>query len=128
VFEDSAAVTGLGLAAIGLGLTELTGSTVFDGAASACIGLLLAVVAFLLGRDTKALLIGEAALPEEREGLARVFEAHPQVDSLEELLTMALGPGSLLVAARFDIAGGLDSNAVEALADDLDQQLHEAVP
>jgi cation diffusion facilitator family transporter len=128
VFEDSAAVTGVVLAAIGLGLTELTGSTVFDGAASVCIGLLLAVVAFVLGRDTKALLIGEAALPEEREALARVFEEHPQVDSLEQLLTMALGPGSILVAARFDLADGMDSDDVEALADDLDRRLHEAVP
>jgi cation diffusion facilitator family transporter len=128
VFEDSAAVIGVLLAAAGLGLTEITGNSVFDGAASVCIGVLLAVVAFLLGRDTKALLIGEAALPEEREALARVFETHPQVDSLEQLLTMALGPGSILVAARFDLADGMDSDDVEALADDLDKQLHEAVP
>ncbi len=128
VFEDSAAVAGVLLAAAGLGLTQLTGDAVYDGAASVLIGVLLAVVAFTLGRDSKGLLIGEGALPEEREALERVFREHPQVDSLEELLTMALGPGSLLVAARFDIAGGLDSDAVETLADELDRQLHEAVP
>ncbi len=128
VFEDSAAVLGVVLAAIGLGLTQMTDSTVYDGAASIAIGLLLAVVALVLGRDTKRLLIGEAALPEEREALARVFRRHPQVDSLEQLLTMAMGPGSLLVAARVDLADGLTSDEIEALADELDRQLHDAVP
>jgi cation diffusion facilitator family transporter len=128
VFEDSAAVAGIVLAAAGLGLAELTGDVVYDGAASVAIGLLLAGVALALGRDTKQLLIGEGALPEEREALERVFAEHEHVDSLEELLTMAMGPGSLLVAARFDIAGGLDSDEVEALAEELDRRLHDAVP
>jgi cation diffusion facilitator family transporter len=128
VFEDSAAVVGVLFAAAGLGLTQITGSTVFDGAASVAIGLVLAVVAFGLGRDTKDLLIGEAALPEEREALARVFEECDGVDELVELLTMAIGPNSLLVAARFDLADDLDSDAVEDLADELDERLREAVP
>jgi cation diffusion facilitator family transporter len=128
LFEDSAAVIGLALAAAGLGLTQVTGNPVWDGAASIAIGLLLGGAAFALGRDTKHLLIGEAALPEEREALARVFHEDPRVDSLEELLTMVLGPQSLLVAARFDIAPGLTSDDVEALAEDLDRWLHDAVP
>jgi cation diffusion facilitator family transporter len=128
VFEDSAAVTGVVLAAGGLALTLATGSPVFDGAASVAIGVLLAIVAVALGHDTKELLIGEAAQPEEREALARVFERHPRVDALLELLTMAMGPGSLLVAARIDLADGLDSDAVERLADELEEQLREAVP
>ncbi len=128
VFEDSAAVIGLLLAAAGLGLTALTGDAVFDGAASIAIGLLLAVVAFTLGRDTKGLLIGEGALPEEREAIDRVFGEHPGVDSVEELLTMALGPASLLVAARLDFVPELDSDAVEEAADELEHQLREAVP
>ncbi len=128
VFEDSAAVIGLLLAAAGLGLTELTGSVFWDGAASVAIGVLLAVVAFFLGRDTKQLLIGEGALPEEREAIERVFEEHAKVESLEELLTMALGPTSLLVAARLDFVPELDSDAVEEVADELERQLRETVP
>jgi len=128
VFEDSAAVIGLLLAAAGLGLTTLTGNVVFDGAASIAIGVLLAAVAFMLGRDTKGLLIGEGALPEEREAIDRVFEEHPGVESVEELLTMALGPASLLVAARLDFVGDLDSDAVEEAADDLERRLRDAVP
>jgi divalent metal cation (Fe/Co/Zn/Cd) transporter len=128
VFEDSAAVIGLVLAAAGLGLTELTGSVVWDGLASVLIGVLLAVVAFFLGRDSKDLLIGEGAQPEEREAIVRVFDENPDVLSIEELLTMALGPASLLVAARLDFIPELDSNQVEAVADELEQQLRNAVP
>jgi cation diffusion facilitator family transporter len=128
VFEDSAAVIGVLLAAAGLGLAQLTGNVVYDGAASIAIGILLAIVALALGRDTKGLLIGEGALPEEREALERVFCEHPRVDALDQLLTMAMGPGSLLVAARFDPASDLSSDEVEELADDLDRKLHEAVP
>src|SRR4051812_13288955 len=102
VFEDSAAVLGLFLAGAGLALTEITGDTLYDGAASVAIGLILAGIAFLLGHDTKALLIGTSALPEEREALERVFDEHEAVDDLIELLTMVLAPESLLVAARFD--------------------------
>src|SRR3954467_9668186 len=65
-FEDTAAMIGIALAALGLGLATLTENSIYDGAASVAIGLVLAVIAFFLGRDTKALLIGEAALPEER--------------------------------------------------------------
>jgi cation diffusion facilitator family transporter len=128
VFEDSAAVTGVLLAAAGLGLTLITGSPVFDGAASVAIGLLLAVIALVLGHDTYELLIGAGALPEERRALERVFEDHPRVERLEELLTMAVGPGSLLVAARVEFTDGLDSDAIEEVADELDEQLREAVP
>ena len=128
VFEDTAALIGIALAALGLGLSTITENSVYDGAASVAIGLVLAVIAFFLGRDTKALLIGEAALPEEREALTRVFEDHEDVDELIEMLTMALGPDSLLLAAKFDPASHLSSDDVENLASELERQLHDAVP
>jgi cation diffusion facilitator family transporter len=128
VFEDSAAVLGLFIAAAGLALTVITGDTLYDGAASVAIGVILAAIAFLLGRDTKALLIGESALPEERAALERVFAEHEAVDELIELLTMVLAPESLLVAARFDPADRLSSRDVEDLASELDRRLRAAVP
>jgi divalent metal cation (Fe/Co/Zn/Cd) transporter len=128
VFEDSAALVGLVLAAAGLGLAHVTHNQLWDGLASIAIGVVLAGVAFGLGRDTKGLLIGEAALPEERDKLERVIDEHPDVDRLVELLTMALGPQALLVAARFDPAEALDSTGVERLATELDQRLRDVVP
>jgi cation diffusion facilitator family transporter len=128
LFEDSAAVIGLLLALAGLGLSQLTGQHAFDALASIFIGALLACIAFLLWRDTRGLLIGEAALPEEQDALRAVLDECNGVDEVVDLLTMALGPATLLVAARLDLAPDLDSDAVEELAADLDRALREAVP
>lgn len=128
VFEDSAAVAGVILALIGVGLHQLTGSEAPDAIAAILIGVLLAVVAVGLWRDTRGLLIGEAALPEERERIVEVLERHAEVDDVIELMTMAMGPDSLLVAARLDLADGMDSDDVERLAAELEREIREAVP
>jgi cation diffusion facilitator family transporter len=128
VFEDSAAVAGVIVAGLGVGLHQLTGSSAFDGIGAIVIGCLLAGAALGLWRDTRGLLIGEAALPEEREALSAVLAGHGEVDAVVELLTMALGPRTLLVAARLDLADGLDSDGVERLSRQLDEELREAVP
>lgn len=128
VFEDSAAVVGIVLAMVGVTLDHVTGAHVFDAAASIAIGALLAVVAFALGRDVKGLLIGEAARPNERERLAEVLERHDGVDEVVDLLTMAIGPNALLVAARLDLTDGLSSDDVEELAGQIERDMREAVP
>jgi cation diffusion facilitator family transporter len=128
LFEDSAAVTGVLLALVGVGLHQLTGMAFFDPGASILIGLLLAYVAYRLGRDTKGLLIGEAARPEEREALRRAILAHPEVDTVLQLMTMHIGPQSLLVAVRLDLRDGLSSQQVEAVSTRIEVELAEVVP
>jgi cation diffusion facilitator family transporter len=128
VFEDSAAVIGVVIALIGVGLHQLTGEAAFDAIGAILIGALLACVAFVLWRDTRGLLIGEAALPEERERLHEVLERHPEVDDIVQLMTMAMGPDDLLVAARLDLPDDLDAERIEQLARELDAELREAVP
>jgi divalent metal cation (Fe/Co/Zn/Cd) transporter len=128
VFEDSAAVAGVVIAGAGVALHQITGHAAFDAAGAILIGCLLAVVAVGLWRDTRGLLIGEAALSEERDAMREVFERNPDVDDVVELLTMALGPNTLLVAARLDLADGMDSDGIEALSADLEGALRDAVP
>lgn len=128
VSEDSAAVTGLLLAAAGLGLHELTGNAVWDSLAAIGVGLLLIVVAFLLGRDTKELLIGEAADGPTRLQLWQELVQAPEVDRVIDLMTMLLGPESLLVAVRVDLAADLDSQQVEEFSSQMDRRLRERVP
>jgi cation diffusion facilitator family transporter len=127
LFEDSAAVTGVVLALLGVALHQLTGKTLWEGLASVAIGLLLVVVAYVLGRDTKGLLIGEAARPEERKLLREVIAAHPEVEEVLELLTMHLGPNALLVAVRLDLRDDLTAGQVEHLSNQIDHELRHAV-
>ena len=128
LFEDSGAVIGVVLAFAGVAMFQATGNQVYDGLASVLIGVLLAVVAVALGRDTKNLLIGEAATPEERKAITEVIEANRGVDRVLELLTMALSPDRLLVAARVDLADGLSADEIERASSEIDRELRERIP
>ena len=128
LFEDSAAVVGVLLAFAGVGLHQLTGDQVYDGLASVAIAVLLASIAVTLGRDTRRLLIGEAATPEERKAIVEVLESHSAVDRVLEVLTMALAPDRLLVAARIDLADGLSTEEVERASTEIDHELRDRVP
>jgi len=77
VSEDSAAVAGILLAAGGVTLHRITGVAAYDAAASISIGLLLGWIAYALGRDTKDLLIGEAADPELRLDIVATVAENP---------------------------------------------------
>ena len=128
LFEDSAAVIGLVLAAMGIGLSQLTGSGVYDGAASVAIGVLLIIVAVRLGMDNRELLIGRAADKRDLAAIREIIESTHGIDDLHELLTMHLGPDNLIVAARVSLADSLSSDDAEDLADRVDRRLSEQVP
>src|SRR3954453_7243993 len=128
LFEDSVALIGVALATLGIALNEFTGLTVFDPLASVLIGFLLVSVAFWMGRDAKHLLIGSAALPDEREAIERTIEDYDEVVEVEELLTMVLGPNALLVAARVDLRDTVDAGRVERVSTEIDERLRDVVP
>jgi cation diffusion facilitator family transporter len=125
LFEDSAAVIGLVLAALGLALRQVTGSPVWDGGASIAIGVLLIVVAVRLGLDSREYLIGRAANPTELEAIGNEIEKTAGVDKVLELLTMYLGPDNLIVAARVDFSTDISADRAEELADEIDRRLAE---
>jgi cation diffusion facilitator family transporter len=128
LFEDSAAVVGLVFAAIGVALRQVTGSPVWDGGASIAIGALLIAVAVKLGMDSKELLIGRSASPEVQRLICAEIESRPGVDALLELLTMHMGPDSLIVAARVALNDELRADQAEDLADEVDRSLSEKLP
>ncbi len=128
LFEDSAAVVGLTLAATGLLLHQLTGSPVWDGAASIAIGALLIVVAVKLGVDSRDLLIGKAAGPRDLGVIRAEIEQTPGIDTLLDLLTMHLGPDHLIIAARVAFGDDVSADQAEDLADDVDRRLAERLP
>jgi cation diffusion facilitator family transporter len=126
--EDSAAVAGLLLAAAGLVLHQVTGSGVFDAAASMAIGLLLAWIAYALGRDTKELLIGESADPELRLDIMALLIGYDGVTGLLDMHTMQLSPEHVLVAAKVDFGDHLGAAEVERLCNRIERDLQEKFP
>jgi cation diffusion facilitator family transporter len=111
LLEDSAAIVGLAIAAIGVALHQLTGSPVYDGAASVAIGILLLFVSGTLARACKALLIGQQADPRLIQAIEDWLEEQPEVDDVVDVLTMLTGVDSVLLCARVDFvdsASGID--------------------
>jgi cation diffusion facilitator family transporter len=109
LFEDTVALLGIAIAAVGIGLSQVTGEGFWDPAASVLIGVLLISVAVWMARDTAHLLVGASALPEERAQIEEVIERHPAVREVRELVTIVLGPNTVLVAARVDLEDGLEA-------------------
>jgi len=126
--EDTAALVGLVLAATGLVLHQLTDQAFWDSAAAIAIGVLLAVVAYLLGRDTKELLIGEAAAAPVRDGIRDALAGYEGVEAVVEVRTMLVGPDALLVAARLDLADHLPAGEVERSTDRMADDLRRRFP
>ena len=128
LFEDSAAMVGLGLAAFGLVLRQVTGSSVWDGAASIAIGVLLVMVAFRLGLDSRDYLIGHAAGPREEKLIRAEIENAPGVQRLLRLRTMHVGPDHLIVAAQIAFNDNISADQAEDVADGIDRGLAERLP
>jgi cation diffusion facilitator family transporter len=128
LWEDSVAVTGVLLAAAGIGLHRITGQAWWDGVAAVLVGLLLAVVAVLLGHQNQELLLGQAADPELVVGIHDQIAEAPEVAHVVELLTMHLGPDSILVAARLDLGDGFSAEQVEAFSSRIDEELVQRWP
>jgi cation diffusion facilitator family transporter len=128
LFEDSAALIGLALAASGLALSELTGNENWDGIASLAIGLVLTVVALLLGSQARGLLLGSAAGPETRMHIHETLDSFPEIDAVVRVLTMQLGSHSVLVTGELNVRRGMTTDEIENLLARIDAEIERRVP
>ena len=97
--EDLAALLGLSFAFIAVLMTIMTANPVYDAMGSILIGVLLVVMAFLIGIEIKALLIGQSVEPEQRKKMLAFFEEREEIDHVFNLLTLQLG-NDVMVAVK----------------------------
>lgn len=127
LLEDTAALIGLFFAYLGVGLAVVTGNSLYDALASIMIGILLAVVAFILAREMSSLLIGESGSPEQQERLEQLFGGHDDVESVRYVRTVYLGPGDMLVEAKAVFRDSLDFLGVARAIDEMEQAARDEV-
>ncbi|MEP7296119.1 MAG: cation diffusion facilitator family transporter [Burkholderiales bacterium] len=128
LFEDSAALIGIAIAAFGsFAATEL-GMPAFDGVASILIGVVLACTAALLARESKSLLIGERADHALSESLLRIAEAASTDSHANGVLTVQLAPDQILAALSIEFADALRVPQVEAAVAEIEQRIRVAHP
>jgi cation diffusion facilitator family transporter len=128
LLEDVAALTGLVFALIGVGLTIITGNSVWDGIGTLFIGALLVAVAVVLGIETKSLLVGEGANQGDHDRIVDAIVSGPEVEKLIHLKTLYLGPDELMVAAKLAFSGEHRLADVAAAIDVVEHRIREAVP
>jgi cation diffusion facilitator family transporter len=128
LLEDFAALVGLVLALFGVGLTLLTDNGIWDGAGTLAIGLLLVAVAAVLARETKSLLLGEAATPDKVAAIERAITSDDGVCRLIHMRTLHLGPDELLVAAKIAVPVAETAARVAAVIDEAEARIRAAVP
>ncbi|MFT4236021.1 MAG: cation diffusion facilitator family transporter [Microbacterium sp.] len=126
--EDTAALLGLVLALLGLGLSAITGNPVFDAIGTICIGALLVLVAIVLGIETKSLLVGEGASDEDFTKILRAIEQGPEVEKLIHIKTLYLGPDEFLVAAKIGLPKDISVADASRDIDAVEARIREAVP
>lgn len=128
LFEDSAALAGLIVAAAGVYASHATGDARIDGAASIVIGVILAVVAALLAREAKGLLIGESADPELTRTIRAIVARCPGIVAVNHVRTVHTAPDAIFVAISADFDDAIRMGAGETLIEELERQLRDAVP
>lgn len=125
LFEDSAALLGIIVAFAGIALGQATGQEWMDGAASVLIGVILALVSVFLAYECKGLLVGEGASRQVVESIRALIGEHAGKVSINELLTMHLGPDDVLVNMSLDFDDGLSAADVEALVSELERKIKD---
>ncbi|MFD4366305.1 cation diffusion facilitator family transporter [Rhodococcus sp. NPDC058521] len=128
LLEDTGALVGLVLALGGVGLTMVTGSPVWDGIGTLCIGVLLGIIAVILIIEMQSLLIGEGATADEDARIRAALVDGEQIDSVIHIKTQYLGPDEMLVAAKVAVASGHDIGTVAAAIDGAEARVRKAVP
>ncbi|PRY67006.1 cation diffusion facilitator family transporter [Glaciihabitans tibetensis] len=128
LLEDFAALIGLVFALFGVGLTVLTGDGVFDAIGTLCIGVLLILVAIVLGIETKSLLVGEGASTTDIVAIRDAINAHPDVEALIHIKTLYIGPEELLVGAKVAFASTARLTDVAVSINSVEAAIREVVP
>jgi cation diffusion facilitator family transporter len=128
LLEDFGAIIGLVIALSAVSLTVVTGNADFDGIGTICIGALLIVIAIVLAREMKSLLIGESASDADIAAMTAAIGSEPHVRRLINLRSEHIGPEEILVAAKVEFDHTLSVPELAAAIDEVEARIRAAVP
>ena len=124
--EDTTALIGLTIAFVAVLLSHVTGQAFWDPAGSIAIGILLAVVAIVLARNTHTLLIGSSADPEEQGQALALTEGTPGVDRVTQILTFHVGPDVVILAMKIAFDKEMKAGAIEECINEIERRIRAA--
>lgn len=128
LFEDAADIIGIGIAFSGILLSSLLDNPYIDAVASILIGLLLTLVAVLLVRESRSLLMGETVARNELAEVRALLEDHPAVSVVSSEQSMYLGPEEVILILRIVFEPELIDRELPAVINDLHSLVRERYP
>lgn len=128
IVEDSAALLGIGIAALGIFLTDITGNTTYDAIGSIAIGTILMSFAFFLAKENRELLIGESISPLQYEQIVFNVNSIKEVQRVVTMKTMHLSPTIVLVGIEVNLIDGLDTDRIETVTDNIEYEIMKIIP
>ncbi|WKT57502.1 cation diffusion facilitator family transporter [Candidatus Nitrosotenuis chungbukensis] len=128
IVEDSAALLGIAIAAIGIFLSDMTGNSVYDGIASLLIGSILMFFAFFLAKENRGLIIGESITAREYRRIVKSINDIPEVNRVITMRTMHLGLDDILIGVQVNLIDNLDTDKIEVVTDIVEQKIMEIIP
>jgi divalent metal cation (Fe/Co/Zn/Cd) transporter len=128
LFEDTAALIGIAIAAAGNFAAETLNISALDGVASILIGIVLGIAATVLARENKALLIGERASDEVINSILSLSISEQSVDGANNVFAVHLAPDQILVALSLEFSDELRTPEIEAAVIRLEERIREKHP
>ena len=128
VFEDSAALIGIAIAAVGTVLAAHFDLPLADGISSILIGAVLACTSTLLARESKSLLIGEKADSALIKSMLEIANGACGPSRANGVLTIQMAPDQIMAAMSFEFDDALTAPQIEQMVADIERRIHDAHP
>jgi cation diffusion facilitator family transporter len=125
--EDLAALGGLTIALVFIVVAAVSGDPRWDAAGSIAIGVLLVLVAVVVGIEVKSLLLGQSVEPSVLARMRVHIEGQPEIEQVYNLLTQQHGE-KVMVAVKARMRPAPSALALIAAVNRVEQGFREAFP
>jgi len=125
IIENAAALVGLLIALVGVGLTYFLDNAIYDAYASVAIGLLLAYVAYFMAKETQNLLVGETASATDLQMINNIIDDYQEIDFFGNLRSMHLGPDEVMIGVEVNFKDDLKVKDVEQIVADIKSRIRK---
>lgn len=125
IIEEFAALAGLLIALIGVGLTYFTGNAIYDAYASIAIGLLLTYVAYFMAKETQNLLVGETASAADLQMISNIIDDYDEIEFFGNMRSMHLGPDEVMIGVEVNFKDDLKVKTLEKIVNEIKQRVRE---
>jgi cation diffusion facilitator family transporter len=125
--EDVAALVGLVIAFVFVGLAAATGNSMYDAIGSIAIGVVLVCVSIFVAVRIKGLIVGRSAEEDLQEALRAEIAANPDISELLNAITLQMGP-DVMLAVKVRMRAGLTLDAAVESLNALERQIKAKFP